>query len=63
MKESFEKQWPAAKTYDSLWKRILLLKRPSISKEKTPTTRFYKMLEAKKTNILIEKTNLTTKNQ
>ena len=28
IKEPFEKQWPAAKTYDSLWKRILLLKRP-----------------------------------
>ena len=63
IKESFEKQWPAPKTYDSLWKRILLLKRPSNSKEKTPTALSYKMLEAKKTNTLIEKTNLTTKNQ
>ena len=52
----------AAKTYDSLWKPILLLKRPSNSKEKTPTALSYKMLEAKKTNTLIEKTNLTTKN-
>ena len=45
MKEPFEKQWPAAKTYDSLWKRILLLKNPSNCKEKTPTALSYKMLE------------------
>ena len=48
MKESFEKQWPAAKTYDSLCKPILLFKSPSNSKEKTPTALSYKMLEAKK---------------
>ena len=30
---------------------------------KTPTALFYKMLETKKTNTFIEKTNLTTKNQ
>ena len=34
MKESFEKQWPATKTYDSLWKPILLLKSLSNCKEK-----------------------------
>ena len=57
------KQWPAAKTYDSLWKPILLLKRPSNCKEKTPTALSYKMLEAKKTNTFIEKSNWTLKNQ
>ena len=31
--------------------------------KKTPTALSYKMLETKKTNILIEKTNLTIKNQ
>ena len=60
IKESFEKQWPAAKTYDSLWKPILLLKRLSNCKEKTPTALSYKMLEAKKTNTFIEKAFLTT---
>ena len=57
------------KSNDLLQKRMtffenqFFLKRPSNSKEKTPTTLSYKMLEAKKTNTLIEKTNLSTKNQ
>ena len=50
LKSPFKNNDLAAKTYDSLWKRSLLLKRPANSKEKTPTALSYKMLEAKKTN-------------
>ena len=44
-------------------KQILLLKRSTNSNEKTPTALSYKMLEAKKNNILIGKNNFTIENQ
>ena len=56
-KNPLKTQWHVAKTQSSLWKLILLLKRPINSNEKTPTAPSYKMPEAKKTNTFIEKQN------